>query len=180
MDLSAIREKESCGGERQDGTVGEGCSTWNALKEEGELVGMDEGEVEWDNEEGDFGAEEVINGEGGEGEMQEQEQLQDVQDEAAAAITDKPGESYEAYKPPAPIEPIAGPVGEMTGPGDGAVKAVAANAIAQQDTTGSEMQPIAQQDGSEVEDKLALSYKLSSSVASLESSWLNLVDLGLW
>ena len=180
VDLSRIWDKESWGGERQDGSQGEGSSTLDAFRhidEEGELVEM-EG-VEGDNEEegtGEVGWDESMDadeGEGGgsesgdeskEGEDEEEPEAQTTsQDEGATVAEEKPEESHGAYESTSD-EAVGGPVGEMTGPGKGGVEAVAADADAGVQGIAQDAMPVAQE-GRKVGQKLR--------------SWLGSMD-GLW
>ncbi|KAF3048940.1 hypothetical protein E8E11_003747 [Didymella keratinophila] len=162
MDLSRIWDRPSWDGERQGGEKGQGSSTLDAYKddlrdEEGELVGAEEGDeqgvVEWDDEDRDFGAGEVQVAAG--------EQAQDGEMQQG-------GVEYELYEALA-VAPIDGPVSEMTSSTEGDVDKGAVAAVTQPDAV-SDAQPNAQQGNHQVAESATLPQK---------GSWLGSKD-GLW
>lgn len=156
MDLSKIWDRPSWGGEGQGG---EGEGSDGVRDEEGELVGFggvnDDGVVEWDDEDGQFGA-------GGQDDGEEQAQEGEVGGEQQGEV------KYELYEGSL-AETADGPVGEMTGPADGDAKDGAVDDAAQP-VAVSDPQPEAQQDDHQASKSASLVQK---------SSWLGAVD-GLW
>ena len=168
MDLNGIWDRPSWGGEMQGEEKAQGSSTLDALKddlrdEEGELVGAEEGNgqvVEWDDEDGEFGA--------GEGDAGEQVQEGEANEGQQGEV------EYELYEAPV-IATIDEPVSEMTSSteGDvdnGAVAAVAAAAAVTQPDAVSDVQPNAQQDDHQVAESATLAQK-GSWLGSMDGPW---------
>lgn len=180
MDLSAIWDRPSWGGERQGGEKEEGSSTLDTFRdedgealdgfrdEEGELVGFaglnDDEEVEWDDEDGEFRVGEVDDGDGEQ--MGGEEPVPELGQQGEAVVEQDEVEN-ELYEVPL-VEDITGPVGEMTGPVNSAVEDAATDAVAQQDAVSE--QSVAQQEDHQVSESASLAQK---------GSWLGSMD-GLW
>lgn len=174
MDLSGIWDRPTWGGERQGGEKEVGSSTLDAFKEdetkdevrdeEGELVGFvgvsDDGVVEWDDDEQDFGVGEID----AEKEVQDGETNEEQQGEV----------EYELYEAPKAATVDDETVSETTSSieGDvenGAVENDAVATVPQPDAV-SDAQPDAQQDEHQAPESTTLAQK---------GSWLGSVD-GLW
>lgn len=168
MDLSKIWDRPSWGGERQGGEKGVGSSTLDAFKddetkdgvrdEEGELVGFagvnDDGVVEWDNEDKEFGT--------GEGDAGEQSQGGEADEGQQGEV------EYELYETPL-VATIDGPVSEIPSSTVSDVENGANAAVTQADAV-SDAQPHAQQDDRQVAESATLAQK---------GSWPGSMD-GLW
>lgn len=180
----------------EDGKV-QGDENLDDVAWSGQLMQVKDGElVEWDNEEGDSGADEDWDDEDMDGEvdtdlapqtgdadgviteardeMQEevedevQQNIENPEDEALdAEDQEMPEEQYEAYEPPAAIAMVDGPVGELTGPDEGAVDAIAADASVQDDNINT----------SQLEN---LAYVPSSTTAPSSGWRLGSLDLPSW
>lgn len=176
MDLSAIWDAPSWGGERQGGEKDAGSSTLDAFRdEEGELVGFGgvdgTGEVVWEDEEREFGdaiqegdaesepeqgeeevaamGDEDVIAKGDDQEVREEPPSEEAQDEAAST-SDASAEAPNAQA----VALIDGPIGAMSDPIDGAVEAVIA-----QDSNAESIPAPAQEAGNASTDKAALNQK---------------------
>ncbi|KAF3037918.1 hypothetical protein E8E12_001892 [Didymella heteroderae] len=179
MNLSKIWDRPSWGGERQGGEKGQESSTLDAFKddemkdeirdEEGELVGFagvnDDGVVEWDDEDAEFGAD-LVNSEEGEAEGGRQVQGQGQEGEANG---EQQGEvEFELYEAPL-VATIDGASDQVTSLTEGAADDGADAVITQLDGV-SDAQTGAKQDDHQVAESATLARK---------GSWLGTMD-GLW